>query len=86
MMLGYSKEDATKFVLHSFRVGAVFMAVQSKELSDLQIQKAGRWKSVSTPLTYVVQFSDVVAKMIFINNFCFWFLKVLLFSQNYFFY
>ena len=53
--VGLSKEMASKFGLHSFRIGAVQSALASGKLLEVDVQKAGHWRSASTVNTYYVQ-------------------------------
>ena len=53
--VGFSEECANKFGLHSFRIGAVQSALASGKLLEVDVQKAGRWKSAATVNTYLVQ-------------------------------
>ena len=45
---------AAKFGLHSFRIGAVSTALGSGKLLEVEVQKAGRWKSSETVKSYFV--------------------------------
>ena len=45
---------AVKFGLHSFCIGAVQTALSSGQLLEVDVQKAGRWRSAETVKTYYV--------------------------------
>ena len=60
--MGLSEECANKFGLHSFRIGAVQSALASGKLLEVDVQKAGRWKSAATVNTYLVQSEKEMTK------------------------
>ena len=43
--LGWSLEEARRFGLHSFRIGAITAGVESGALSEDQLRRAGRWRT-----------------------------------------
>ena len=54
VIVGLSVDYADKFGLHSFRIGAVSTALGSGKLLEVDVQKAGRWKSSETVKSYFV--------------------------------
>ena len=54
MAVGLSVDYAAKFGLHSFRIGAVSTALGSGKLLEVEVQKAGRWKTSETFKSYYV--------------------------------
>ena len=53
--VGLPASLAMKFGLHSFRMGAVQTALSLGQLLEVEVQKAGRWKSAGTVNKYYVQ-------------------------------
>ena len=45
--LGWSLQEARRFGLHSFRIGAISAGVESGVLSEDQLRRAGRWRGTS---------------------------------------
>ena len=62
--MGYSEENVKLFGLHSFRVGATTEAQASGQVSELQIQVAGRWQSAEVPRTHVVKDEHSMSKFL----------------------
>ena len=60
--VGLSKEMASKFGLHSFRIGAVQSALASGKLLEVDVQNAGRWRLVAFLNTYYVQSEKDICK------------------------
>ena len=54
VIVGLPAAYAAKFGLHSFRLGAVSTALASEKLLEVEVQKAGRWRSADTVKTYYV--------------------------------
>ena len=50
--LGWSVQEARRFGLHSFRIGAITARVESGALSEDQLRRAGRWKGTSMIANY----------------------------------
>ena len=60
--VGLSEECANKFGLHSFRIGVVRSALALGKLLEVDVQKAGRWKSAATVNTYLAQSEKEMCK------------------------
>ena len=60
--VGLSVDYADKFGLHSFRIGAVSTALGSGKLLEVEVQKAGRWKSSETVKSYYVASESQMCK------------------------
>ena len=54
VIVGLPVAYAAKFGLHSFRLGAVQTALSSGKLHEVEVQKAGRWRSAETVKTYYI--------------------------------
>ena len=61
--IGFSSEEAKKFGMHSYRVGAATSAFASGQMSDTSLQMVGRWNSGATPKTYIVPTEEERGKM-----------------------
>ena len=64
--LNFSAEQIKTLGLHSFRIGAISAAVASGNVSEDQLQRAGRWKSREMISNYTRP--SISSKMTFSKN------------------
>ena len=62
--VGFPSDVASKFGLHSFRIGAVQDALASGYLLEVEVQKAGWWNSSAIVNMYYVQTEDEMCKFL----------------------
>ena len=62
VLVGLPAALAAKFRLHSFRIGAVQTGLSSGQLLEVDVQKAGHWRSAETVKTYYVAIEKDMCK------------------------
>ena len=64
--VGMTESELKHYGLHSHRIGVATNS--SQYLSDLQLQRSGRWMSQETPRTYVIPQEEAMTRMSVVLN------------------
>ena len=64
--LGWSLQEARRFGLHSFRIGAISAGIESGALMEDQLRRAGRWRGTAMISPY--KSSSVQSQLAFSNS------------------